>query len=564
MTNISDKLDIHFDQRLEAFEALQTSTFRGERLLEAWAWKTRHEERLPVIVCLMGGTGTGKSTIFNSLAGSPISPVGIRRPCTMQAVVYVHESVWDPVTERPLTRPHVNDREGQVRPEVTVVRHSRPECRGLVLVDTPDFDSVELVNRLIADHFFVLSDVLILVTSQEKYGDLAGHQVMQDARKWGKRTLLVMNKAVSDAAFEDFRKAIARAGISLDEPVRIERKDPFPQMLPDLKDSRDFTALAAMGIDPKDGDHIRAEERERLLLQTKMKLEELEKSLSTQVERISEVNLKIAGILDRATQSLDARLDAVVTKAVEQRLQERLRQLLRKYDIFFTPRMMIRSLFSRAFRSVAGTLWSEPAQERPEELEKEVRWEDFRATRASVRLEPLEKSVAELNKAVAELLASDTALDDLCRIAQKDVPRWGPEEIQSQFDEAFPGVEKLLEKEFERFRQGLSRSDEIKLYSAYTFWALLLICAESVLWGGFTLLDALLSTILLPLIPKWLLNLKVVDMLRAIGARVDQEYRNALRHILALQAELYTQEFTALLPHEDARDRLNRLIQDLP
>lgn len=564
MTDLPDNLGLRFDNRLGKYESLMAAGFKAERLLAACSWKSRLGEGFPVMVCIMGGTGTGKSTIFNSLAGAPISTVGIRRPCTMGAVVFVHEDAWSQVNEGPSARPVLREEAGGEIADVTILPHSRRESAGLILVDTPDFDSVEPANRLIADHFFVFSDVLILVTSQEKYGDLAGHQVLEEAVTWGKDTVLVMNKVVSDGAFNDFRETLDRGGRSPDRLVRIERKDSFPEMMPDLKQEPEFADLFAIGSDPRRGKNTREAELDRLREQTLAQLGALEEDISAELRRIEDVNLEIRGIIEDASRSLEEGLDAVVTREVKSRLNERLQDLLRKYDIFFAPRMFIRNAFTKAFRSVSGILLGSERESTDQgSLERRLRWEDFNATRASVRLEPLEKAVAELNKRVAELLASDAALDDLCTVARRDVPRWGPEEIQAQFDKAFPGVENLLEKEFERFRNGLSRVDEIKLYGAYTFWALLLICAESVLWGGFTVLDAFLSTILVPLIPKWLLNLKVVDMLREIGLRVDQEYRKTLRTILQNQAELYSREFRSLLPDDDAGRRIKQLIEDL-
>ena len=60
------------------------------------------------------------------------------------------------------------------------------------------------------------------------------------------------------------------------------------------------------------------------------------------------------------------------------------------------------------------------------------------------------------------------------------MPRWSPEEIRSHYDAAFPGMEHLLEAEFNRFRDGLSRTDELKLYGSYTLWALFL--SQRKLW----------------------------------------------------------------------------------
>jgi hypothetical protein len=75
--------------------------------------------------------------------------------------------------------------------------------------------------------------------------------------------------------------------------------------------------------------------------------------------------------------------------------------------------------------------------------------------------------------------------------------------------------------------------------------------------GGFTLLDALLNTVIMPFIPKWLLNLKVLDVLRGIGERVDQKHRTALKDILFQQGEMYTSGFLALLPSREAVEQIS-------
>ena len=199
-----------------------------------------------------------------------------------------------------------------------------------------------------------------------------------------------------------------------------------------------------------------------------------------------------------------------------------------------------------------------------QEDERDIRTEDFEAAKAVARLQPLEWATARLNLAIAEMLSSNPTLEDLCQVALTDVPRWSREEIRAHYDAAFPGMEELLEAEFNRFRDGLSRTDELKLYGSYTVWALFLITAEIVVGGGFTLLDALLNTVIVPFIPKWLLNLKVLDVLREIGERVDREHRNTLRGILQEQAELYAEQFARLVPGDTALQDLRSLEQNLP
>src|SRR6266700_3670807 len=61
--------------------------FSADVLADAEALLTRAGERLRLsshhtIVVLAGGTVSGKSSLFNQLAGAPFSPVGVLRPVT--------------------------------------------------------------------------------------------------------------------------------------------------------------------------------------------------------------------------------------------------------------------------------------------------------------------------------------------------------------------------------------------------------------------------------------------------------------------------------------------------
>jgi ABC-type uncharacterized transport system ATPase component len=78
-TIFPDKLDVRIDGRLADHASLEERRFETERLLTALSWKSGLDMDYPLIVCVMGGTGTGKSTLFNSLAGEVISKVGIRQ-----------------------------------------------------------------------------------------------------------------------------------------------------------------------------------------------------------------------------------------------------------------------------------------------------------------------------------------------------------------------------------------------------------------------------------------------------------------------------------------------------
>src|SRR5262249_19819289 len=87
-----------------------------------------------LVVMLMGGTGVGKSTLLNALAGAPIAASSVTRPTTRDPVVYFHESIRTERLDPALRRCRLQ-------------QHDREALRQKILVDTPDLDSNDLANR---------------------------------------------------------------------------------------------------------------------------------------------------------------------------------------------------------------------------------------------------------------------------------------------------------------------------------------------------------------------------------------------------------------------------------
>lgn len=554
MDIVSPVRDLSFDERLFCYPELEGKREESVRLLRALAWKLDLPPQFPVVACVLGGTGTGKSTLFNSLVGRRISAVGTRRPCTVNAVALVHERWEKLLRECPCLAVH-----GDGGAEIVV--HEDKELEHLILVDTPDFDSVEITNRRICEYFFIVSDILVFVTSQEKYADMAGREMLEKASRWGKSTVFVMNKVASDQAYSDLVEKLRALGHPF-PPLRVERLNAPIDYVPDLRSRPGFEELIFLGDNP-DTEAIREREVQGLLRQVIQALDDLGQAVDGERERIATVNAQISLILQSMSKELEDRLDDVVSRDVEAQIRARLSDLLRKYDILFLPRMMVRNTIRKIFHSVADMFSPGTSTFGPEDDEKSLLRKDLETARSAARLEPVEAAVAKLNLGVAELLSSDAHLGDLREIARTQVPRWNPEKIRELYDEQFPGVEHLLEVEFDSFRDGLTVSDEIKLYGSYTVWALFLVTAEIIVGGGFTLLDALLNTVIVPFIPKWLVNLKVIDLLREIGERLDREHRAVLKGIVDRQAELYAREFSGLLPDNDQSTRLRNLKMDL-
>ena len=116
------------------------------------------------VVALAGATGSGKSSLFNVLAGVELAEVGVRRPTTGGA----QACVWGDDAGALLEWLGV--------PRRHVLADPDPQLEGMVLLDLPDHDSIELSHRLEVDRLVKLVDLFVWVVDPQKYADAALHE----------------------------------------------------------------------------------------------------------------------------------------------------------------------------------------------------------------------------------------------------------------------------------------------------------------------------------------------------------------------------------------------------
>src|SRR5487761_185880 len=124
----------------------------------------------PTVVALAGGTGSGKSTLFNALSGATFSPPGVTRPMTRHA----HACVWGIQGAAPLLDwLGVQRRHRYAR--ASVLDSGESDLEGLILLDLPDHDSVVTASMAAVDRLSKLADMVVWVLDPQKYADAAVH-----------------------------------------------------------------------------------------------------------------------------------------------------------------------------------------------------------------------------------------------------------------------------------------------------------------------------------------------------------------------------------------------------
>ncbi|MFI6979941.1 GTPase [Embleya sp. NPDC050154] len=170
------------------------------------------------VVALAGATGAGKSSLFNVLTGLRLADTGAERPTTRTTLA----CAWDPEGAAPLL-----DLLG-IEPAHRVARHGSLDARrgggmpaGLVLLDLPDHDSIDLAHRAEVDAVVAVADHIVWVLDPQKYADAIVHErYLRPLRHHGPGMTVVLNHAdrlpAGDlaACLTDVRALLAADGLA--------------------------------------------------------------------------------------------------------------------------------------------------------------------------------------------------------------------------------------------------------------------------------------------------------------------------------------------------------------
>jgi hypothetical protein len=135
----------------------------------------------PIMATICGGGSSGKSTLFNSIVGDRLSPVGGSAGLNRRVLVSAHGDIlhrpdilpalFEPFGHRPARLENPQDLT-LAGPPLYVLNDGVP--RNLVLMDTPDFDTGAkgvYINRDVTRQALEASDILIYIFTNSNYNN---------------------------------------------------------------------------------------------------------------------------------------------------------------------------------------------------------------------------------------------------------------------------------------------------------------------------------------------------------------------------------------------------------
>jgi hypothetical protein len=508
--------------------------------------------RLFLWVVFIGGTGTGKSTLFNALIGKYLSETGVERPKTGGPLVYSHKNTPlekdFPFAAAGIQRAMID----QVPPSgysgapgrLMVLDHDLDDFSHLVIVDTPDLDSLELKNRQMVEDLQLLADLVIFVASQEKYADDVPFRFLSRLHLGEKPYFLLLNKAEDGLTADEVLDALRGQGLEVSD-------DRF-WMLPYMPSNPSVSLSSAarfthfrnalfQRLNKAQAPNTIRQERIRAAAEARSEIRLLLDLLKKEDDAAAKWVEQLEHFYQVACQSLLAKQEERFVKESRTHIQREIRKHFSKYDLLGTPRRFLAQVIRLPFRAL-GFWPAEKTQASEYDLNEIFQKADLRV---------IQDAVEGFNRAVLEKLSPHDETSALYHKLRDPGLVLTGEEIQRQAKDEQDRLILWLEETFQRLAQGIPRSKELGIYSTSILWGGLIIVLETAIGGGISLLEAVLDTAVAPFVTKGAVDLFAYHELQKVARDLGEHYQEALTVALRRQYERYLEGLRSLLvsPH---------------
>jgi hypothetical protein len=298
----------------------------------------RDTAHAPPVLVVLGGTGTGKSTIVNRLLGTTVSATSFRRTFTSGAVAITSASASLPKDWLGIGHEAAQGAElpARGRPgELIVVPLDHELLRRLTIVDTPDLDGDQPAHHIEADRAFRWADAILIQVTPEKYQMTEMLPYYRLAERYRLPALFLMNKCEQQVVADDYAKLLKSQGTGFDQNVFIVARDdagyepPAPRNLDSLRRAINELRFAEP-IVRTDGLHNRTSDLlGRLDDQLLSPLRQQRATIDQTITTLRQMETPVTGVdVNPLTQQLQRRMQqrSVLYLMGPQRMLDRLRQ----------------------------------------------------------------------------------------------------------------------------------------------------------------------------------------------------------------------------------------------
>ncbi|GKT08203.1 hypothetical protein DSTSK_15080 [Desulforhabdus sp. TSK] len=510
-----------------------------------------------VWVVFVGGTGTGKSTLFNALCGKNLSEAGVERPKTYGPIGYVHRNValekGFPFRSMEISRSSGDDGIGHGAVGATgrlVLReHQHDALAHLVLVDTPDLDSLELSNRRMVEDLYLLSHSVVFVTSPEKYADDVPFQFLRKMDKEGKPYFLLLNKSREASLVGEVQTALKEQGLTLPQ----DRFFAFPYlpshtsvMLPEdenfLRFQKTFFGMLSPATLPRFLESERKKDREKGVKELRLLIHHLEKEKAAAAEWLNRLDISFYA----ACRFLQEKQKEGLNEQTRAYLKRQIRDTFGRYDLLRAPRRFIAEIVRTPLRWLGMIGSGAP----------ESREETFARIRSHMDLVPIHAALESFHRSVLSDLSPSERSSALFESLRAQGTALSHEEVQQAVKEEQDGLIRWLEEKFQELAAGIPRSQELGIYSTSILWGGLILAFETAIGGGISILEAVLDSAIAPFVTQGAVELFAYRELRKIALELGKRYQDGLVSVVRRQRDRYARCMASLLTTDETIQHL--------
>ena len=503
-------------------------------------------------IIFSGGTGTGKSTIFNAVCGLNISQAGVERPKTSGLIAYAPEGL---IEEKTLLNLKV-----KILPPLEhsqkIMTVGSPECLTIfeypernkdfdcIIVDTPDIDSLDERNHETSLRFLKIADLVIFITSPEKYADEIPSKLLKNLMNDIVNCDVVFNKATDQFTFEEIINSFHMNGID------IQNKQlwiiPYEAVSSSILKAPAFKKFTA---------HIKTES-DRL-----GKTPEIANRQYLFKNKIAKKAQEIAGILyEEKTISKQwiINIEDIKERMIENFLQqeknnylnthsfyikEQVRKLFLKYD----PLIRVRSIFKNFF-DFPFTLFkinSDPINNNNDEN--------------SIDITPLLTIMEQYHNKVLESFSPKNKKSPLYIKLIDPELKVSAQEISARIEAFSKEISEWLKNEVNILSKELVGKKKWGIYSTAALWGLMVIFLQVVTAGGFTLIEGIFDALIAPFISKGTMELFAYKEIKNLTKKLATRYQDILLGIIEEQKIRYISALNQFETHSETFKILKQL-----